>query len=184
MRPFTLQQRFRALQPVSAARSLFLAYIFKMIPMFSPNPFGAVLPPLPRPFVALQGTLIATPPVVRFRPRDSPSVSKLSLPFGIFQSLWIVALRLIPAGETCPSRLPDLPSLPVFARLINNPGYDGSTFQIRYFPPGSLSFEPLGTIHIMHRIGTGVNLIMKVSSEYYLLLNHRNTEKKRWMTCV
>jgi hypothetical protein len=25
----------------------------------------------------------------------------------------------------------------------------GSSFQIRYFPPGSLSFEPLGTIVIM-----------------------------------
>ena len=47
MRPFTLQQRFRALQPVSAAMSPFLAYIFEMIPQFSPDPFGTVLPPLP-----------------------------------------------------------------------------------------------------------------------------------------
>ncbi len=46
MRPFTLQQRFRALQPVSAAMSLFLAYIFEVIPLFSPDPFGCVLPPL------------------------------------------------------------------------------------------------------------------------------------------
>jgi hypothetical protein len=40
---------------------------------------------------------------------------------------------------------------------MNNPGYYGSTFQIRYFLPGSLSFEPLGTIYIMHPMGAGVN---------------------------
>ena len=51
MRPFTLQQRFRALRPVSAAMSLFPAYIFKVIPLSSPNPFGTVLPPLPGLFL-------------------------------------------------------------------------------------------------------------------------------------
>jgi hypothetical protein len=29
-------------------------------------------------------------------------------------------------------------------------------FRIRYFPPGSLSFEPLGTMFIMHRDGSRV----------------------------
>jgi hypothetical protein len=32
----------------------------------------------------------------------------------------------------------------------------GSSFQIRYFPPGSLSFEPLGTIVIMRLVGVTV----------------------------
>src|SRR5712691_9712820 len=52
------------------------------------------------PFLALQSAFFATAPVARIQPRDSPSVFKLSLPFGIFQSLWIVALRPIPAGES------------------------------------------------------------------------------------
>jgi hypothetical protein len=133
-------------------------------PAVFPGPVRYRAPAPARPFVALQGAFPATAPVARFQLRNSPSVFKLSLPFGTFQSLGIVALCLIPADETCLCRLPDLPSLPVFARPINKPSYDGSTFQIRYFLPSSLSFEPLGTTFIMHPNRTGVNGKMKVSS--------------------
>jgi hypothetical protein len=42
-------------------------------------------------------------------------------------------------------------------RTIAYAGRHGSVFQIRYFLPGSLSSEPLGTTIIMHRKCGGVN---------------------------
>jgi hypothetical protein len=46
MRPFTLRQRKLTFRPVPAAKSPFLAYIFKTIPETFPGPFGlALLPP-------------------------------------------------------------------------------------------------------------------------------------------
>jgi hypothetical protein len=61
--------------------------------------------------------------------------------------------------------LPDLPSLPVTRQqfLIITSRY-GSSFQIRYFLPGSLSFEPLGTIVIMLPEEVHVNNKMTLST--------------------
>jgi len=42
----------------------------------------------------------------------------------------------------------------------------GSSFQIRYFLPGSLSFEPLGTTAIMLRNHVTVNKKIALSSRY------------------
>ena len=41
---------------------------------------------------------------------------------------------------------------------------NGSTFQLRYFPLGSLSFEPLGTTFIMLPYRPGVKRKEKLSS--------------------
>jgi hypothetical protein len=61
--------------------------------------------------------------------------------------------------------LPDFPSLPVTPQqfLIITARY-GSSFQIRYFLPGSLSFEPLGTIVIMLPKQIAVNNKIALSS--------------------
>ena len=77
--------------------------------------------------------------------------AELSLPFRTFQSLGIVALCPFPDGEACLCELPDFPSLPGCAKIIAYlPCAPGSTFRLRYFPPGLLSLEPLGTTLIMH----------------------------------
>jgi hypothetical protein len=61
--------------------------------------------------------------------------------------------------------LPDLPSLPAAPQqfLIITARY-GSSFQIRYFLPGSLSFKPLGTIDIMLLKRFAVNEKITLSS--------------------
>jgi hypothetical protein len=60
--------------------------------------------------------------------------------------------------------LPDLLSLPAALKYFIIRTRYGSTFQLRYFPLGSLSFEPLGTTLIMHRVLSRVKGKIRISS--------------------
>ena len=53
------------------------------------------------------------------RLQNSPSVLRFLLPFGISQSLRLVALNLISNSEAYPCELPDLPSLPAALQIIS-----------------------------------------------------------------
>src|SRR5260370_7402842 len=70
--------------------------------------------------------------------QNSPSVLKLPLPFGISQSLGLVAPNLISNREACPCESPDFPSLPaapennfLFTSATNHP----SNFPTSPHPP-------------------------------------------------
>jgi len=72
-----------------------------------------------------------------------------------------------PTGKACLNESPDLPSLPAPRKHCVSPR-NGSSFQIRYFPSGSLFLEPLGTVPMMHRDRFGVNIKNHVSNKKYL----------------
>jgi len=63
-------------------------------------------------------------------------LSGLHSPSGVFMPLRIVAFSRSSAPEAHLLRLPDTPSLP--AAITHKCVGRGSTFQVRYFPPGSL----------------------------------------------
>ncbi len=150
MRPFTLRQRRLILRPVSAAGSALLTYIFEAILKSAPGPFGHALPPPHRLFFALRGAFhVRNPlpsPISEFPvcPQASAPLRDLSIPR---------ARSAQPdfKQRSLPLRVARFSFAPRCARkqfLIHQ--RNGSSFQIRYFPPGSLSFEPLGTMFMMH----------------------------------
>ena len=111
IRPFALRQRRSTFRRTSAAGSTFLACIFETIPKF----FLTRSASSSRPRLAFYGlcavrSMLSTR--CQFRLWNSASVLRLPLPVGISQSLRIIAPSLIPNVEACPSRSPDLPSLP------------------------------------------------------------------------
>jgi hypothetical protein len=112
MRPFTLQRRKLTFRPVPAAKSMFLAYIFKTIQETLLRP---VRHHAPAPFGLLFASRDHSPHDTRCQIRlpDSPSVFELPLPPGTSRSLRFVAPNPTPTEEACLCRLPDLPSLPV-----------------------------------------------------------------------
>jgi hypothetical protein len=151
MRPFALRQRRLILRPTSAAGSKLLTYIFEMILKSPPGPFGHALPPPLRLFVAVRGAFYVRNPLpspiseLLVCPQESAPLRDLSIP---------MARSTQPdfKRRSLPLRVARFSFAPHCAR--NNFSFtqrSGSSFRIRYFPPGSLSFEPLGTIYIMHR---------------------------------
>jgi hypothetical protein len=111
IRPFALRQRGSTFRRTSAAGSTFLACIFETIPKFS----LARSVPNSRPRLAFlwpRGVRSMLVTRCQVRSRNSASVLRLPLPVRISQSLRLVAPSLIPNVEACPSRSPDLPSLP------------------------------------------------------------------------
>jgi hypothetical protein len=59
----------------------------------------------------------------------------------------------------------------------------GSTFRIRYFPPGSLSFEPLGTGSIMRQTEFRVKMKRAAFLKKYLVWKEWLTGGQAWMDC-
>lgn len=111
MRPFTLRRRKLTFRPVPAAKSMFLAYIFKTILETSPDPFGLkLLPPSGLLFASRDHSLPETRCQVWLP--DSSSVLEPPLPPRTFRSLGFVAPNSTPTEEACLCELPDLPSLP------------------------------------------------------------------------
>jgi hypothetical protein len=94
---------------------------------------AACVTPLPASFRSRARSLRRSPSPSRSE--DSPAVLRPPLPFGTFRSRRIVALNLLPAEEACPCESPDLPSLPATPKRFHSMRR-GSTFQIRYVPPG------------------------------------------------
>jgi hypothetical protein len=66
--------------------------------------------------------------------------------------------------EACLAGCPIFLRSPQRCKNFDDHSRYGSSFQIRYFLPGSLSFEPLGTTVIMLQMRTGVNAKMQLSS--------------------
>jgi len=103
---------------------------------------------LPLPHSAVRGRS-ALPTRCPIPDSKFPDVHRLPLPFGIFQSLRIKALcRRQSLGKLT------LADSPIFlrspkAQLSLIVLAAGSSFRIRYRPPGSLLSEPLGTILMM-----------------------------------
>jgi len=116
-------------------------------PCLSQNPFGSLLPALPG-FCSRQSSISASRPLscpIRERPDSLRAAAPLQ------------DLSILRAPSTRPGsnrrNLPLWVARSAFAprrrcdnELAQN---DGSTLRLRYFPLGSLSFEPLGTSPIM-----------------------------------
>jgi hypothetical protein len=85
--------------------------------------------PAPVPaFYRLAGRVPRTKPVGKFQLQNSLSVLRSLLPFGISQSLRIVALNPISNRKACPCESPDFPSLPAAPETITYHRRNGSTF--------------------------------------------------------
>jgi len=148
MRPFALQLRGLASRPIPATASTLLAYIFETILRPDQARSVAALPPplsflRPRRVRSTHGTRCLA------QSRDSWFVRE---PFAPLQDLsilrdqshgprWTTKLALQVARSSFAPRSA--------AKTFNDHLRYGSSFRIRYFLPGSLSFEPLGTTVIM-----------------------------------
>ena len=116
-------------------------------------PFGPLLHSLYR-FAPARGRFHASGPLQFPRPA-SRLLFQPPLPFGTFRSL-----RIKVFNWSC-RRAARLPATPDSYRspqpgLISKIGC-GSSFQVRYFSPGLLPFEPLGTIYMVYRNLSFVN---------------------------
>jgi hypothetical protein len=63
--------------------------------------------------------------------------------------------------------------------MFNDSPRNGSMFQIRYFPSGSLFLEPLGTTYIMHPRAAGVNIKIAFHTDNIWFQNNG----LRWVPC-
>ncbi len=182
MQPFTLRQRGPVLRPVPATGSTLPAYIFEAIPSPTPQPVRFQTPVPAQPFCCLAGYDPRLKPVARVELQDFPPVFEPPLPSRTFRSFGIKALSPTPIGNACLCESPDLPSLPVSRKLLPSPR-DGSSFQIRYFPPSSLFLEPLGTIYIMHPGPRRRQYENCVSNREHLLRKQGLTRVSLWRRC-
>ena len=156
------------------------AYIFEMIlPRF---PARSVFRSRPRPAFYCP-------------PRHVPCVNPLPVPASGFAACDRTAAPLrdfsIPRDRNAqpdsnrrslPLRVARSSFAPRLAKIFRSP-QDGSMLQIRYFPPGSLSFEPLGTTLIMHPLRRGVNMKSAFPTALYLYLNHGRGGYSVWTCC-
>jgi len=139
MRPFALRQRRLTFRSVSAAGSTLLACIFKAIPKSPPGPFGRALPPPGWLFVAAQGTIRMRNPLPG-PISELPICDQASAPLQDLSILPARSAQLDSKQKSLPLRVARSSFAPRCAR--NNHLFTlrpGSPFQIRYFPPGSLS---------------------------------------------
>ena len=152
IRPFALRQRQSTFRRTPAAGSTFLACIFETIPEFS-----LARSVLSRPvpvwlfciWLACEARSMPTSPVSSSHPGNSSACTQTSAPR---QDLSIPSDRSAQPDSKrrgLPLRVARFSFAPRLARIITYPLRVGSLFRIRYFPPGSLSFEPLGTLAIM-----------------------------------
>jgi hypothetical protein len=111
---------------------------------------------LPLPHCAERGRS-ALPARCPIQDPKFPDVHRLPLPSGSFHSLGLKALyRRQSLGKLTLADSPIFlrsPTAPIIANVLAA----GSSFRIRYRPPGSLPSEPLGTILIMDPKRFGVN---------------------------
>jgi hypothetical protein len=149
MRPFALRQRRLILRLASAAGSTLPAYIFKAIPKSSSDPFGFALPP-PIRFFSLAGARSTCETRCQIRSQNSLPDVQISAPL---RDLSIPRARSAQLGlkqRSLPLRVARSSLAPRCAEIISHRRNNGSMLGTRYFPPGSLLFEPLGTTPIMH----------------------------------
>ena len=138
---------------ITPAGSTLPAYGFETLPLVFPaRSVSSSLPP--RCFSALGKIPVENPlPVLPTEP--GTGIANRRSPSG-FSPLWLVAHAQLPATEAYLAVRPDLPSLPTGAAILFTLA-NGSSFQVRYRPRGSLSVEPLGTITMMYRGAVCVN---------------------------
>ena len=165
MRPFAQQYRGLASRPIPATASTLLAYIFETILRSESGPFGYLTPAPARLFTTSQGAIYARNPLphpisgLMIRLVNYWLPSRTSRSFGI-KTIAHLEPQSVPLQVARSSFAPRSA-----AKIFRDHSRYGSSFQIRYFLPGSLSFEPLGTTVIMLLEPVAVNEKMQLSSE-------------------
>jgi hypothetical protein len=147
--PFTLRQRRLTFRSTPAARSTLPASRLQSDSNISAQPVRLRAPARVRLFVALHGTFTARRPLLSPMP-ELPACFRISAPLWDFSIPRDHSAQPDSRHRSLPLRVARSSFAPRGAR--NNFLFTmrlGSSFRIRYFPPGSLSFEPLGTILIM-----------------------------------
>jgi hypothetical protein len=163
MRPFALQHRGLASRPIPVTASMFPVYIFETT--LRSDPTRSVPHSRPRrSFVTWRGTIRTRHPLpdpisgLMIRLQISAPLQDLSIPRDH-------SLDLTCASQSLPLQVARFafPPRSAVTIFVITRRY-GSSVQIRYFLPGSLSFEPLGTRLMMLPIWFAVNDKIVLSS--------------------
>ena len=155
MRPFTLLQRSLTLRRPPAAGSTLLAYIFEIV--LGPRLTRSASHSRPRPaFFRPAGLDRCELPVANFIVPELSVCPQAATPLQDLSILRDPSTQLVSTRKSLPLRVARSAFAPRDVAIMNYHVRHVSQLQLRYFPLGSLSFEPLGTKDIMRSRGAGV----------------------------